>query len=173
MTFGVDMIEKSEPSHISQIDLIAAITKHLSKREKIKDCLPRQFNAVVDAANSIIAAFEKPYQPATPGMGLDAWWHCDDAGLSSRYMAQCLSMSHRGAEPSYPHDLADFARCVKMLDADPRLRERIAQPWKVPQWVALTACWDELESLYREESPSGKCPKLAKRMDELLKGSQT
>ena len=36
-----------------------------------------------------------------------------------------------------------------------------------PEWAPLVAVWDELTALYEEELPSGRCPKLYDRMQQL------
>lgn len=61
---------------ISQIELIAAIAKHLDKNG-IKHLLPRQYNAVIEAANLIIDELKKPERGISPGMGLSKWLDSD------------------------------------------------------------------------------------------------
>lgn len=153
---------------IGQIELIAAITTHLDKKCRVKNVLHRQFNAIIKAANDIIAEMEKPYRPATAGMGLTAWRVCDDTGQSSLCMAGVLSGCGVGPV-AWPIDPSDFGRCVGLLDAEPLFRERIGLMAKCgPEWNALATEWSELESLYLEELPSGKCTKLFARMNQLL-----
>jgi len=153
---------------ISQIDLIAGIGKLLTPHG-VETVLPRQFDAIVTAANGILAELAKPYTPATPGCGLKAWLESDDTGMSSLWMANVMRGVHRQAEVAWPHDPDDLRRCVTFLDAVQGTREQFpGMTVSGPQWAALVAAWDELESLLREEEASGKCPKLTKRMKEIL-----
>lgn len=153
---------------ISQIDLITAINAELD-RQGVSAVNARQANAIIAAANDIIRELERQHKPATPGMGLEAWLRCDETGASSEYLAGVLSGKfHRPA--AYPHDPADFGRCVKMLEAAPELNKKLYRLNKRgPHWRALWLHWDELTRLWRDESPSGTCPRLYARMQELLK----
>lgn len=156
-------------SFVSQIDLIGAILKFLEKRAGVKTMLPREYNTVVRCATEIVDELIKPEALVTPGMGLDAWLKCDHTGVSSEFMAGVLSGRFMRT-PGYPHDPADFSRCLGLLDACPELRNSILQLAKHgPQWAALVANWCELESLFRDERPSGAAPRLMARMSELLK----
>jgi hypothetical protein len=107
---------------------------------------------------------------------------CDETGLSSRFMLRTIASKKIPGLPvpgersmdqgvQYPHDPGDFARCVGLLDAEPKLREHLhlmATADCGPQWQALVENWGEIEGLYREERPSGQCPKLYERMKVLL-----
>jgi hypothetical protein len=167
-------------NHVDQIDLIAAITKHLSGRG-FKEVNPRQFNAVIEAANIIVAAYNKPHKSAEPNMGLKAWLDCDETGMSSRVMASVLSgfagdKTGIYVEDRYAHPLdpSDFGRCVGLLNACPEMRPHIAEMATVsPTWKRLVEHWDELEVLYLEELPKKKAPKLSARMIELIENKKT
>lgn len=161
---------------ISQVSLVGEILKAIDKLGS-KSCNQRQINAVIEAANLIVAALERGHAPAKPGMGWQAWLNCDDTGLSSRYMLRVMMPDarvpgERNGEHgiNYPHDPGDFVRCIGLLDAEPKLRDRMNMltTGHGPQWAALAANWPELESLYREELPTGKAPKLYERMRQLI-----
>lgn len=155
---------------VSQIELMSAVCKWLDKHGE-KNVNIRQMNSIVQATNMIVDALNEPHVPATAGMGLDAWLACDETGASSQVMSSRLTgrpFRHR-RDTEYPHDPGDFGRCVGFLDAVPEAREKLTTMRDVsPQWAALIDNWQELESLYREEQPSGSAPKLYARMQELL-----
>jgi hypothetical protein len=162
------IMNKQKPTDVSQFDLIQAITKHLL-RSGVKAVNPRQYNTIIAAANSIVSELERPTIMATPNMGLVAWLKSDDTGLSSRYMASVLCGHPDYAEYAHPHDPDDFGRCYRFLLAVPAVRSRLnVMATKSDQWEKLCLYWDELEKLYLEESPSGKCQRLHARMHELV-----
>lgn len=167
---------------ISQIDLFAGIA-HLLEKHGISDVNERQMNAILKAATDIHDALTKEHHPAIREMGLAKWLASDDTGLSSRYMASVLSLAsgasvHCGrtrssdGAPAYPLDPDDFGRCVRMLDACPELSPHIPALAENSGlvWKAIAERWGNLEMLYREELPSGSCPKL---YDELQKIRET
>jgi hypothetical protein len=132
--------------------------------------IPRQINAIIDAANLIVAAFKQPYTPATPGMGLTEWLKCDDAGMSALWLAHNLSpnrdayVPHKGYH--FPLDADDFGRCHKFLEACPACRELITVVGHTgKEWSALVYHWLELTGLYT----AGKHTELTARIRELTK----
>lgn len=170
----------SETVHISQIDLIGAITKHIERKHGQVRCTIRQMNAIIQAATGIVEAFETPETRATPGMGLAAWLRSDDTGRSSELMAATLSPIAQGrprpcifADPDdHPHDPDDLGRCIRLLEAVPELRPHVPHMAEVsPVWAALVGRWDELEVLYREEAPSGKAPRCYALMRSLIESA--
>ncbi len=129
---------------VSQIDLISAISTCLEKHG-VKELVPRQFNAIINAANEIIAECERKPVMTSDGMGLMRWLASDDVGLSSRYMASVLDGGFV-AEYAHPHDADDFGRCVRLLVAVPELRGRLDEMWsKSDEWSRLIACWADAE----------------------------
>ena len=155
-------------NHVNKIELIGAIIKHLDRKERVKTMLPREFNTIIRCATEIVEELAKPEQKVTAGMGLQAWLASDHTGVSSCFMASVLSERFCGREHGHPHDPDDFSRCAGLLIACPELRSNI--PRLVdhgPEWKAIAENWTELESLWNEKSPSGKCPKLHARMKEL------
>lgn len=133
---------------ISQIELIAAITKHLDK-QGIKTMVPRQFNAVISAANAIIDELNKPPVLASPGMGLNAWLNSDDTGTSSKWMAMvfCNGVSPYG----HPHDADDFARCMRLLEAVPGYASRLDElRGRSKEWDALLDRWGAISDRIKD-----------------------
>lgn len=136
---------------IDQIELVCSIMQHLST-QGITHALPREVNAVIAAANSIVDEFAKPEVKVTPGMGLRAWLQSDHTGLSSLYMARVLANAtypmSRDAEPAEPRDADDFKRCMGLLEACPEIRElipKMAGHGRI--WDRLIDKWAEIESL--------------------------
>lgn len=132
---------------INQIELITAICKHLDKcgHEYLN---ARQLNAVIEAANIIVREVEKPHMPATKGMGYTAWTRCDDVGASSRYMAHVM-IDAPACEYNYPHDIGDFYRCIKFLEAinhDDRVPLAMSDTGK--EWKGIIDNWKELYGIY-------------------------
>jgi len=143
---------------INQPALVTAITKHIAKTAPNSTLNQHRLNVIITAANQICEAFERKPIPAVPRMGLEAWWACDDVGMSSLYMAWLLS----GKSPTncpiqypivyaVPRDLGDFGRCYKLLRAAPELNttegwERLKGVSKA--WERLAKHWADLEKLY-------------------------
>jgi hypothetical protein len=70
---------------------------------------------------------------------------------------------------AHPHDPADFGRCLGLLIAVPEFRPRLAEMSNCSsQWSAIVAAWNELETLYNEEFPTGRAPRCYAKMKELL-----
>jgi hypothetical protein len=164
---------------LSQIDLFAAISAEIDRQYPGARANPRQYNAIIAAANAIVAEFARDHEPARPGSGLRAWLHSDDTGLSSLAMARRLAplagLGESVPGPRFPddrdarpHDPADLGRCVRLLEAVPELRPHLpAMAGVSREWAALVGAWDELEALYREELPTGRGPRCYARMREL------
>lgn len=104
---------------------------------------------------------------------LSRWLAGTDRGISSNTIVHAID-PRRGALggphdcPGVPHDPGDFGRCYRLLEAVPWLRDqlfRVADTY--PAWRHLVARWAELEALWLEESPTGTCPKLFDRLQEL------
>ena len=136
---------------ISQIELVSGIFKLLDQLQPGIGLIPRQANAVIAAADSIIAELQTPERTVRPGMGLSGWLASDCTGLSSIFMVNHLVGYWGGSARGYhyPHDAADFGRCLGLLSAMPdlklRLHEMAETGW---EWAALVAVWDELTALY-------------------------
>lgn len=124
---------------LSQIELICAICKHLDK-QGVKSLVPRQYNAVIEAANLICDAIAREPVPASHGMGLAAWLASDDTGASSLYLASVLGGFVK--QYAHPHDADDFGRCMRLLEAVPEFDLPLVEMrGKSPQWDALLDSW--------------------------------
>lgn len=160
MKVQVGVGARKEPAEggvrIDQMALISAISNALTKQHKKLTVNPRQYNAVIAAANLVVEAFAKPDVKATPGMGLMAWLESDDVGVSSRYMAHVLAMKGCAPEFGYPHDPDDLGRCIRLVQAVPEIRRKIklmAEHGK--QWAAVAANWDRWEAMYEDPNDDG------------------
>jgi len=81
-----------------------------------------------------------------------AWRETGRTGSSSKTMAAHL-MGETVPSPSYPHDAADFGRCLALLDAVPEFRARIGEMAELSGyvgevWGALAENWATLEELH-------------------------
>lgn len=103
------------------------------------------------------------FEYTTPGGWLKSW----DTGQSSLTIYGFMD-SGRTINVSVPHDPADFGRCYRLLKVAPAWRARMWEMGaEIPAWSKLCDAWSELETLFEEESPSGECPKLYARIQEL------
>ncbi len=154
---------------LSQTGIVTAILREIGEQVPGgAEVLPRQLNAVISAADDIVREFARGEIMSTPGQGIAAWRKTDQVGASSDFMAARLGHAGR-RDYAYPRDPADFGRCLTLLEAAPELRDNLKDMGaEGPEWAALISQWDEMERLWREESPSGKCPKLYDLMQSLL-----
>ncbi len=96
------------------------------------------------------------------------WVTGGDTGVSSLTI-WAVMMGVKPEHGSYPYDPSDFGRCYRLLKLMPEWRSRLREVvMDYPEWRDLVHNWDELEKLFEEESPSGTCPKLYRRMQELI-----
>lgn len=80
------------------------------------------------------------------------WLATGEVGVSSECMAFWLAFQIRTRMPRHPADPADLDRCLRLLDAAPGLRARLAGMATVsPEWAALVARWPEVEALFIQE----------------------
>jgi hypothetical protein len=163
---------------LDQIRIVSVITKEVCRQfkaagEKSPPAMPYQFQAVIDAANLVVAAFEREEVKAAPGAGLDAWLTSDDRGLSSETICRRLfgkpqARCSLDLQNSHPRDPDDFGRCHRFLEAVPEARARFHLMKDVsPVWKKLVEEWDELTELYLKELPGGRAPILYERMEQL------
>lgn len=104
------------------------------------------------------------------------WIGSGQTGLSSKTIWHHMAGGRRG-DPFFdgrwphPHDAADLARCVRLLEAVPEWADRIAEmATRSPQWAALVAQWDTLVTTLDEECPDWRAsyPSRAHRCDALM-----
>ena len=154
-------------TRINQIELITAIFDGLG-RQGAGSASPRKINAVITAANAIIAEYESPDRTSRPGMGLAEWLRSDDTGMSSLFMAWVLCGAPR-AEYARPHDLGDFGRCSRFLDAVPAARLNLPKMRGTgPQWTRLVNRWYPIEHAIN----AGDMPLAKTIFDEAIRGEE-
>ena len=136
---------------IAQIELVSGIFGLLDHMQPGIELLPRQANAVITAADTILAELQTPEHTVRPGMGLSGWLQSDCTGASSLFMAHHL-VGYWGGKASrydYPRDAGDFGRCLGLLSAVPDLKLRIEDMADAgPEWERLVAVWSDLTALY-------------------------
>lgn len=100
------------------------------------------------------------------------WLRGDDKGTSSIALFSVMTGHYlpQVDEPgNHPWDAADFARCFRLLRKFPSWRDRMGELVTLsPQWAALVCAWDELSDLWIEERRGSRCPRLYRRMCEVL-----
>jgi hypothetical protein len=139
-----------------QIPLVTAITKELSRQQPN---LPadHRMNAVIKAANNIIAEYARQPVMMTPGMGLLAWLDSDDTGTSSVYMAYALCEAcgigwpiNIQPEHAYPRDPDDLGRCFRLIDAVPEFGGLLPEvAHRGAHWMAVTSNWADWLEMYQ------------------------
>ncbi len=103
------------------------------------------------------------------------WLRSTDTGTSSLTIFSVLSELHgvaalaRTYGADIPHDPDDFGRCYRLIERFPHWRNRLSEVSdRFPIWKPFVETWEQLEALWKAESPSGKCPQLYKKIKELL-----
>lgn len=101
------------------------------------------------------------------------WLQGPDTGISSKCIWHVMMGTVDPRDTCHPWDPDDFGRCYRLLEAFPKWRARLHEvSARFPRWTALVREWDALTQLWEEESPSGRCPKLYRRMKELIEESK-
>lgn len=145
---------------LSQIELIAAISKELDRQHPGIGVNTRHFNAITRAANIIMTEFDRPDSVAPAGAGLDAWLNSDRVGLSSRFISYTIASKlgipledGKGrAENYHPADVADFDRCVHLIEVVPEFADHLpALNACGPYWQAVVQHWDEWKTMLQAE----------------------
>lgn len=92
------------------------------------------------------------------------WAATGDTGTSSKAMLSVMLGERPKTSFCYPHDGGDLGRCIKLLDAVPEYRERLAEMKAIgPAWAALIDHWPELEARWRRDDKA-----LYERMKQIL-----
>jgi len=99
------------------------------------------------------------------------WFVSNDTGCSSKTIwAVMTGIEIPNDWIGHPWDPADLGRCIRLLEKFPEWVPRLHEvSEKYLVWKPLIDNWDELVDLYRQEAPTGKAPKLYKRMNDLLR----
>lgn len=103
------------------------------------------------------------------------WITQGEVGTSSKtiwsvMMGAVSGVNRCGFQTGYdtPRDPSDFRRCYLLLKLFPEWRNRLGEVSSVfPKYTPMVNRWAEMEALWLEESPSGKCPKLYDLMQQL------
>jgi hypothetical protein len=135
-------------AQVSQITLASVLMKVVTQTYPELTINRRQYNAVLNAANTLAEELNKPHVAASDNIGLEAWLATDDVGLSSKFLALKLSGAPEALEYAHPHDSVDFKRCCKMLKAIPELQSKLSNIAKESDvWAGLVEDWDTVNKL--------------------------
>mgnify|MGYP001585296695 CR=1 FL=1 len=98
-----------------------------------------------------------------------AWIDHGDTGVSSETIWYALHLRMRRPKGvDVPYDPEDFGRCYRLLQVMPAWKARLQEVVVFcPAWAPLVAAWERLTTLYEEELPTGKAPRLYARMQQL------
>ena len=104
------------------------------------------------------------------------WMVNGEVGASSKAMCTWLVFGVASTDPwDYPHDPADFDRCLRFIEAVPGARALVPQMRQLSKpWAALVDRWDEIEQCHLEEVGLGwtkacSAPKTYDLMKSVLK----
>jgi hypothetical protein len=102
------------------------------------------------------------------------WLRGPDTGISSKTIYRVMTGDYgsdpfgHGLHTGTPLDPSDFGRCYRLLQRFPEWRSRMHEvSAKYPEWTGLVRAWPKLEALYEDELPSGRMPRLYRRMREI------
>lgn len=80
------------------------------------------------------------------------WLANGRTGLSSETLAFWAAFGIRKDGVNYPHDPADFNRCLMLLQTAPGLRDQLHKMSGLsPEWKRLVARWSEVEASFLAE----------------------
>ena len=108
-------------------------------------------------------------------MDIKEWIIKGRKGISSETMWAAITGTATGGRkggysPCYdvPYDPSDFKRCLDFVNECNVSKEQLLKVKEIFKWWSpFIDNWDKLVELYKEESPSGRCPKLFLMMQEL------
>lgn len=150
-----DGVMSSDLAHLAKatfafgsIDSVAALTAKL-RAQRLADPVPNELAGLRPAAQK--------------------WLLTGSLGLSSCTMfATCTGfipdyLKDRARPTHYPHDVDDFSRCQRLIEAVPDVAEsyRLVMPNVSPVWSALIQRWPDIVSAMDEESPDWRTGKLS------------
>lgn len=103
------------------------------------------------------------YQPPPPVQAEDRtvqerhgdWLSSGSVGASAKTIASVM-LGRENSGICYPHDSADFGRCLNLLSFVPEWEERLGQMETCPGrhgevWAALVVVWDNLSKMYEDD----------------------
>ncbi len=106
-----------------------------------------------------------------------SWFARGRNGLSS----ECMALTAAGIvvnRINYPHDPADFNRCIMLIEWVPEVKEHFRRIADLsPEWSVLIENWEEINQTFINEagfnwSKSDSAPKTYALMKEILKGAR-
>lgn len=104
------------------------------------------------------------------------WLANGETGTSSKAMAFWLAFGERMDDTyNYPHDPADFDRCLRLLTQVPEMRAQLPRMAEVgPEWAALVGRWDEIEACHLDEvglgwSKARRAPRTYELMSSIIR----
>jgi len=82
---------------------------------------------------------------------IDWWLQNGEHGISSKTMVYAIAGKKLSDDIGHPHDVDDFSRCYKLLQAVPQFKKPLyLERMNVisPVWEKLVAHWQQLTTLY-------------------------
>lgn len=103
-----------------------------------KDCEQTYEEPKIDMSKEIIV---RAYQ----------WVAIGETGLSSKTMWNCFMDVEDDYPINHPHDMSDFNRCYKLLEALPEWKSQMSKLKRLsPVWERLVLNWDILTTKFEE-----------------------
>jgi hypothetical protein len=145
---------------------------------RLTDKRLKAFELTVSSFQDEHANCPEPETPKTTEEAIARWINGPDTGCSSVQIWCKLTGTHINQTQYHenmwfpedsrtPADPSDFGRCYRLV-AGFGWRDRLSEMRSVhPLWTVVVDHWDELAKLYEEELPSGRAPRLFRRMKEL------
>ncbi|EKO3439509.1 hypothetical protein NTE19_003401 [Vibrio fluvialis] len=136
---------------IEQTALVFAINAELTRQHPGMLASSSIFNAVIRAANDVVAECAREPVKAVKGMSIPQWFGCDDTGLSSKFMAYILGdcqISLPFQDYSFPYDCDDFGRCVRMVEATGSEKLVYLMLPTGKEWRYIATHWETMVELY-------------------------
>lgn len=87
------------------------------------------------------------------------WLANGETGISSETMAFIIGFDITPKKWGYPHDVSDFRRCFKLVEAAPEMRKHLHKMKTLsPIWADFAENWEELEKRYKTEQGKVRLP---------------
>lgn len=97
------------------------------------------------------------------------WMSSGNTGLSSSYLAS-IALGGNPLQVNYPHDPADFKRCIALLDCltmDEAMTVLLGASHSSEQWRKIYENWSNLYRLWSQEKEYNSAPLLYQAMKQL------